>query len=40
MEILVLPTPIDVRMCDEDGGCGSACGTLWPPCSKYNHKPD
>lgn len=38
MEILVLPTPIDVRMCDENGGCGSACSMLWV-CTQL-HKED
>lgn len=30
MEILVQPTPIDVRMCDENGGGGGGCLYLDP----------
>lgn len=37
MEILVLPMPIDVRSCDENGGCGGdhcwyegLCKTICP----------
>lgn len=29
MEILVQPNGIDVRICDENGGCGKACDYLW-----------
>lgn len=32
MEILVLPTSIDVRMCDENGGGGGGGCSYLDPC--------